>query len=107
MRLGYGLDDRGSRVRFPAGLGIFFSAIVSRRVLGPIQPIEWVPGVLSLVVKRPEPDADQSPPFSAAVKNTWSYTSTPPYVFVAWCLVKHRDNFTFNSTFTTMQQGPS
>jgi len=25
----------------------------------------------------------------------WSYTSTPQYGFVAWCLVKHRDNFTF------------
>jgi len=21
--------------------------------------------------------------------------ATPPYVFTAWCLVKHRDNFTF------------
>jgi hypothetical protein len=28
-------------------------------------------------------------------KNAWSYTSTPPYVFMAWCFVKHRDNFTF------------
>jgi len=23
------------------------------------------------------------------------YTSTPQYAFMAWCLVKHRDNFTF------------
>jgi hypothetical protein len=28
-------------------------------------------------------------------KNVWSYTSTPQYAFMAWCLVKHRDNFTF------------
>jgi hypothetical protein len=29
-------------------------------------------------------------------KNEWSYTSTPQYAFMAWCLVKkHRDNFTF------------
>jgi len=28
-------------------------------------------------------------------KNAWSYTSNPQYAFVAWCLVKHRDNFTF------------
>jgi hypothetical protein len=27
-------------------------------------------------------------------KNEWSYTSTPQYAFMAWCLVKHRDNFT-------------
>jgi hypothetical protein len=40
-------------------------------------------------------EADHSPPSSAEVKNAWSYTSTPQYVFMAWCLVKHRDNFTF------------
>jgi hypothetical protein len=26
--------------------------------------------------------------------NVWSCTSTPPYVFMAWCLVIHRDSFT-------------
>jgi hypothetical protein len=25
----------------------------------------------------------------------WSYTSTSQYNFIAWCLVKHRDKFTF------------
>jgi len=25
----------------------------------------------------------------------WSYTSTPPHVFMVWYLVKHRHNFTF------------
>jgi hypothetical protein len=41
-------------VRFPAGLGIFLIDTVSRPVLGPIQPpIQWVPGALSLGVKRP------------------------------------------------------
>jgi hypothetical protein len=33
-------------------------------------------------------------------KNAWSYTSTPQYIFMAWCLVKHRDNFTFTFTHT-------
>jgi hypothetical protein len=28
-------------------------------------------------------------------KNAWSCISTPPIRFMAWCLVKHRDNFTF------------
>jgi hypothetical protein len=28
----------------------------------------------------------------AEVRNAWSYTSTPQYIFMAWCLVKH--NFT-------------
>jgi hypothetical protein len=52
--LGYGLDDRGSRARFPAGAGKFFLLITaSRMALGPTQPhIQWVPGALSLGVKR-------------------------------------------------------
>jgi hypothetical protein len=50
-------------------------------------------------VKRPEREADHLPPFSAKVKNMWSYTSTPQYFFMAWCLVKHRNEFTFTFTF--------
>jgi hypothetical protein len=34
-------------------------------------------------------------PSSAEVKNAWSYTSTPQYVFAVWYLVKHRDNYAF------------
>jgi hypothetical protein len=40
-------------------------------------------------------EADHSPPSSAEVKNEWNYTSIPQYVFMAWCLLKHRGNFTF------------
>jgi hypothetical protein len=84
---------------FRRGLGIFLFTTVSRTVLGPTQPpIQQVPGALSLGVKRPGREADLSPPSSAEVKNAWSYTCTPEYVFMAWCLVKHRDNFIF--TFT-------
>jgi hypothetical protein len=51
----------------------------SRPALGPTQlPIQWVPGALSLGIKRPGREADQSaPPSSAEVKNAWSYNSTP------------------------------
>jgi hypothetical protein len=77
-------------------LGIFLFTTASRTAQGPTQPpIQWVPGALFLEVKQPGCEADHSPPFSAEVKNTWSYTSTPQYVFMAWCLVKLRDNFTF------------
>jgi len=31
----------------------------------------------------------------ADVKNAWSHTSTLPYTFMAWCLVIHRNVFTF------------
>jgi hypothetical protein len=30
---------------------------------------------------------------SAKVKNAWSYTSPPQYVFMAWCFFKHKDKF--------------
>jgi hypothetical protein len=74
------------------GLGIFLTT-ASRTALGPTQPpIQWVPGALSLGVKRPGLEAVHSLPSSAEVKNAWSYTSTPQ---MAWCLAKHRDNFTF------------
>jgi hypothetical protein len=52
--------------------------------------MQGVPGV-----ERPGPEADHSPPTSAEVKNTWIYTSIPPYVSMAWCLAKYAGNFTF------------
>jgi hypothetical protein len=51
-------------------------------------------GLFPLGVKRPGREADHSPPSSAEVKNAWSYTSTPQYVFMSWYLVEHRYNFT-------------
>jgi hypothetical protein len=93
IALGYGLDDRGSRVQSRRGLGIFHFTTASRTVLRPTQPpIQWILGAISLGVKRPVREADHSPPKS---KNEWRYTSTPQYAFMAWYLAKHRDNFTF------------
>jgi hypothetical protein len=67
---GYGLDDRGSRVRFPAGTGNFsLTTAVSRTALGLTQPpIQRVPGDLSLGAKRPGREADHLPPSSTEVK---------------------------------------
>jgi hypothetical protein len=45
-------------------------------------------------VDRPGREADPSPISSAEVKNAWSYNSTPQFVFMAWYLVKYRDNLT-------------
>jgi len=68
----------------------------SRPVLGPTQPpIEWIPGCLSLGVKRPGHEADYTPPSSAKVKSVWHCSSTLPFIFMVWCLVEHRDNFAF------------
>jgi hypothetical protein len=59
------------------GLEIFLFTTASRMALRPNQPpIQGVPGALSLGVKRPGREADNSPSSSAKVKNEWSYTST-------------------------------
>jgi hypothetical protein len=40
----------------------------------------------------PRNKADHSPPLGTDVKKAWGYTSTPQYVFMAWGLVKNKDN---------------
>jgi hypothetical protein len=77
------------------GLGIFLFTTAFRPVLWPSQPpLQWILGALFPGLMQLGPVADHSPPCSAKV-NACSYTSTPPYVFMAWCLVKPRDDFTF------------
>jgi len=49
-----------------------------------------VPVDLSLGVKRSGREAHHSPPCSAEIRNVLSYTSTLQYIFVEWCLIKHR-----------------
>jgi hypothetical protein len=44
-------------------------------------------GVLSLGVKRPGREVNHSPPTNAQIKKTCIYTSTPPNVFMAYCLI--------------------
>jgi hypothetical protein len=51
------------------GLGIFLFITASRTALEPTQPpIQWVPGDLSLEVKRAVREADHSSPSIAEVK---------------------------------------
>jgi hypothetical protein len=53
VALGFGLDDRCSRVRFLAGTGNFSLHHRVQTGSGPTQlPIQWVSGALSLGVKR-------------------------------------------------------
>jgi hypothetical protein len=76
------------------GHGIFLILTASRLALGPTEPpAQWETGALSPGVEMPGREADHSPASSAEVKNAWSYTSTLPYVLMAWCLVKCRVNF--------------
>jgi hypothetical protein len=65
----YGLDDRGSRARFPAGAGNFSLHHRVRNGSG-THPASYPMGkrASSLGVKWPECEADHSPPSSAKVK---------------------------------------
>jgi hypothetical protein len=84
------------------GLGIFLFTTASRTALGPTQPpIQWVPAALSLGVKRPGREADHSPPSSIEVKECVELYLHSQYVFMTWCLVKHRNNFTFTLKIET------
>jgi hypothetical protein len=40
-----------------------------------------IPGAISPEVKRPGREADHSSPYSAELKNAWSYNSIPPIRF--------------------------
>jgi hypothetical protein len=65
---------------------------------GPYLPLlQWVSVALSPGTNRPAylPNYSTSP--SAEIKNEWSYTSIPLYVysFIVHCLIKYRDNVTF------------
>jgi hypothetical protein len=81
-----------TRVQFLAQAGIFLFTTTSRLALGPTQPpFQWELGSSSCGgVKQQGREAEHSPPSGAKVKNMWNHTSMPPYVLMAWYLIKHR-----------------
>jgi hypothetical protein len=50
---------------------------------------------LFLGVKRPGREANHSPHLVPRSRMRGAIPPLPQFVFMAWCLVKHRDNFTF------------
>jgi len=77
---------------------IFLFITASRPTLGPAQPpIQWVPGALSLGVKRPGREADYSPLSSAEVKEfVVLYLHSPDTPSCHGAHFNHRNNLTFN-----------
>jgi hypothetical protein len=84
-------------VRFPAGAGNFsFHHLCVQTSSGAHQAsYSMGTGSLSLGVKWPGREADHSPPSSAELKMRGDIPPLLQYVSMVWCLVKHRDNFTF------------
>jgi hypothetical protein len=84
--------------QFQAGINDFFFHTVSRSAWGPPSLLSYGYGAIAPGIKRPERKTDHSYPSSVEVQNTWSYVSTPPYVFIAWCLMNHKDNTIFSTS---------
>jgi hypothetical protein len=72
---GYGLDDGAPR--------ICLFATAFRPNLGPTRS------------HIGSPFRGRKADLKSQVKHAWGYTFTPTYTFMAWCLIKHKDNFTF------------
>jgi hypothetical protein len=71
-------------IRFPVEARCFSLPTALRPALGPTQlPIQWVVGTLSPGVKRSGVTLTNH--FHLVQRS--SYTSTPPYVFMAWFLI--------------------
>jgi len=64
------------------GPELFLSSIISRSSLRPSQlPVKWVPAG-SFNGEKGD-GADNVPSSCTVVKNAWSYTATPPHVFMS------------------------
>jgi len=71
----------------------FSFATIFRPDLEPIQPpLQWVPGVPFLLIERAMREAHLHL-VSRWIRGT--IHPSPQYMFMAWCLIKHRGNFTF------------
>jgi hypothetical protein len=83
MATGYGLDDRGVGVWVLMGQEFALLHVVQTG--SEAHPTSYPMGTGDSFprVKRPGCEADHSPPTNAEVKKTWTYTSTPPYNYIA------------------------
>lgn len=83
----------GAGIRFSTGTDFSFHRSI-QTVLGLCLLTETrfsPPGL-----ERPWYEADHSLVSRPEVKNAWSRTSNPAYVLMTWCLIRQRDNSTFN-----------
>jgi hypothetical protein len=96
MWLGYQLDHQGIRVRFPAEERYFLFSRVSSPTLVFIRLLSSGTGCLfpdGQAAGAWSCEADRSSLSNTKIKVAWSYTSTSPYVLMAWYFIKHREKF--------------
>lgn len=68
----------------------------------PIEPrVQWVLLDLSTGIKRPRREAGRSRS-GAEVKSTWSDTATPSHVFMAYCVIEHRNSVASTDVFVVL-----
>jgi hypothetical protein len=80
-------------ISFRMKVNLFYMA--SRPFLGPVR---GYPRLL------PHGEATEAPP-SACFKTAWSFTSTPPFITTAFCLIRHKDNFSIRAQFIQRRSG--
>jgi len=88
--------DWTCRVQSPTGAKGFFSLPLRIQTDSEGLPSllsNWAPGALSLGINRSGGETDHSPPSIAEFNNVRTHTSTPPYTFMEWYLVKQRIAF--------------
>jgi hypothetical protein len=81
-RVGCGLDEREIGTRWSAGAILYFSLLHSIQIDSGADPISYPIGTDACF-----------PGVKRQGRERRSYTSTPPYVIMAWCLINHRDSF--------------
>jgi hypothetical protein len=98
----YGLDDRVWGGLISGGRWEYFSSPPRPDLL--CDPYNLLSnGYLGLFprgIKRSGREVDRSLHSGADLMSAWRYTSNHQYVFMAWCLVKQREKFTFTLPYS-------
>jgi hypothetical protein len=100
--VGYGLDDRGSRVWFPAGTGIFLFTTASRTALGP-HPASYPMSTRGYFPGGKAAGAWNWPLTSIQCRGQRMRGAIPPLPNTpSWCgaQLKHRDKFYFTTPWS-------
>jgi hypothetical protein len=78
----------------------FFSSPRPDRLWGPTQPpIQWVPGALSLGVKRSGVKLTTELHLVLKPRKRGAIPAIPQYAFMAWCSVKAQEQFYLSNTW--------